>query len=308
MKAIRITETLFFIVMAVVLVGCSLAQPAPTATPTFTPIPAATLQPVDAQRTLTVNGLERSYLLHIPSGIGAGQPAPLVFVFHGYQETASYIQFTSGFNDIADRGSFIVVYPNGSGDGSALSWNANGCCGYAVSNNVDEAAFIRQIIADLGTLARIDPKRTYAAGFSNGARLSYRLACEMSDTFAAVAPVAGALITEPCQPGQAVSVINFQGLIDNVVPYAGGGVIPSTGKPFPPAEQSIAAWVQLDGCENTPKVDQTAIFTHTAYSACRNGSAVELYAVKSMGHGWPSQYVVPASQLIWEFFAAHPKP
>ena len=120
--------------------------------------------------------------------------------------------------------------------------------------------------------------------------------------------MAGALITEPCQPGQPVSVIHFQGLSDNFVPYTGGGAFGATGRPFPPTLQSIAAWVQMDGCANTPKVEQVAIYTHTAYISCKNGSAVELYAVKGVGLMWPTKYVLPASQLIWDFFAAHPKP
>ena len=289
------------------------ALPATATAPAVTPIPrptptaAGTLQPVDVLRKLTVNGLERSYLIHIPAGLRAGASVPLVFVFHSYSESADYIQQTSGFNDIADTGGFIVVYPNGSGAANALSWNANGCCGSAVTNNIDEAAFVRKILADLGALATIDPKRTYAAGFSNGAMLAYRLACEMSDTFAAVAPVAGALVTDPCQPGQPVSVIHFHGLVDPVIPYAGGATVQSTGQPYPPTEQSVAAFAKLDGCAATPTVETAAAYTHMVYTGCKNGTAVELYAVKSVGHMWPTKYIVPATQIIWDFFAAHPR-
>ncbi len=279
-----------------------------SATPASVPTSAATLQPGDSLRTLNVKGMERTYILHIPSGLPAGQPSALVFVFHGLSETASLIQQASGFNDISDKGGFIVVYPNGSGTGSGQSWNATGCCGYAIQNNVDDQAFIRQIITDAGTLTKIDPKQIYATGFSNGALLSYRLACEMSDTFAAVAPVAGVLISDPCQPTQPVAVIDFHGLTDNVVPYAGGGVVPGSGQPFPPVEQSIATWASLDGCPDSPQIEQGAVFTRSSYGACQKGSSVELYAIKGIGHSWPSQYVVPASQMIWDFFKTHPKP
>ena len=66
--------------------------------------------------------------------------------------------------------------------------------------------------------------------------------------------------------------------------------------------------MKFDGCTGSPQVDQTNIYTHTAYTSCDAGSAVELYAVKGIGHAWPSQYVVPASQIIWDFFKAHPMP
>ena len=310
MKAIRIFLYTFIasaLLMSITACGKTTVPPT-VASVQSTTGPAATLQPNDSERALTVNGLERTYLLHIPPGLAADQPVPLVFVFHGFSENANVIQQASGFNYVADNNRFIVVYPNGSGASGSLSWNASGCCGSAIANNIDESAFVRQIISDLGSVAKIDPKRTYASGFSNGALLSYRLACEMSDTFAAVAPVAGVLLFSPCQPTQPVSIIDFHGLTDSVVPFAGGGTVPSTGAPFPPVEQSIATWVNLDGCSNVPTTDQTGLLTHTTYGSCKGGSAVELYTIDRVGHTWPSQYVVPVSQMIWDFFAAHPKP
>jgi polyhydroxybutyrate depolymerase len=285
-----------------VTVPSSIPSPVPSQTAAL-----ATLKPVDSQRKLTINGLERSYLLHIPLGLVTGQPVPLVFVFHGLGEAANLIQQASGMNAVSDTNGFIVVYPNGSGSSSALSWNAGKCCGYALQNNIDETAYIRQIIADVGTFVQIDPKRIYASGFSNGGLLSYRLACEMSDTFAAIAPVAGVMLFDQCQPKQPVALIDFHGLSDNVVPIGGGGIIPDVGQPFPPVEDSIAAWVKFDDCVNPPQIEQTTVFTHTSYSSCQSNSAVEFYAIKGIGHSWPSQYVVQASQKIWDFFKAHPK-
>jgi polyhydroxybutyrate depolymerase len=309
LKMKTIKSFFYFLTAAVLcasMTACARAKSTPSATATALP-PAATIQPGDSQRTVTIDGLVRTYLLHIPTGINSDQPIPLVFVFHGLGENADSIQQATGFSDIADKNNFIVVYPNGSGSSGGLSWNAGKCCGYALDNDVSEANFVRQIISDLGTLAKIDPKRIYATGFSNGGLLSYRLACEMSDTLAAVAPVAGVLVYEPCQPTQPVSVINFHGLSDTTVPYAGGGVIPGLGQPFPPVEQSISTWASLDGCAGSPQTDQNGFLTHTVYGSCKGGSAVELYTVKGIGHSWPSQYVVPASQMIWDFFAAHPK-
>ncbi len=278
----------------------------PTSNPTQTSVPP-TLQPVDSQRSLTINGMERTYLLHLPPGLLAGDPVPLVFVFHGLGEAANLIQQASGMNAVADANGFIVVYPNGSGSSGGLSWNAGKCCGYALQNKVDETAFVQQIITDVNTLAQIDPKRIYASGFSNGGLLSYRLGCDMADTFAAVAPVAGVLVYDECQPGQPVALIDFHGMTDNVVPPGGGGIIPDFGQPFPPVEESITTWSKFDGCTGSPQVEDTPVFTHTAYSSCQQNTAVELYAVKGIGHSWPSQYVVQASQMIWDFFKAHPK-
>jgi polyhydroxybutyrate depolymerase len=320
MKAKHHLFAIFALVILLGASGCRLAEsmPVPPTIPSGMPSQRATtlpptrmvpsLKPGDSKRIVLVDNLKRTYLLHIPPGLTNGRPVALVFIFHGYSDTAQNEQRQTGFNDIADKAGFIVVYPVGSGPTGALSWNALGCCGFAQEENMDEPAFIRRMIVDLGTITTIDPKRIYATGLSNGGFLSYRLACEMSDTFAAVAPVAGALLSPACQPAQPVSVIAFHGLIDEVVPFAGGQL--RTGIPFPATEQTIATWVQLDGCSTPTKSEQTAILTHTAYSSCKDGSAVELYALKNVGHAWPDQKkdAVPASQIIWDFFAAHPKP
>jgi polyhydroxybutyrate depolymerase len=182
------------------------------------------------------------------------------------------------------------------------------CCGYAVIDNVDEAAFIRQILSDLETIARIDLQHIYATGFDNGAMLSYRLACEMPGLFAAIAPVAGVLLYYgPCQPQQPVSVIHVHGLSDTKVPYAGGG-LPGFGAEYSPVAYGIATWVQLDGCAHSAQVAKEGIVTHTIYAPCRAGTVVELYAIDGLGHVWPSLHGTSLSKVIWIFFAGHPKP
>lgn len=284
------------------LAGLTACSPAPAITPTVTPLPI--VAPFDAQRTLTVNGLERAYFLHIPEGLDSQQSPALVFVFHGFQESGTYARSYTGFDRIADANGFIVVYPNGSGTSGSLSWNAGICCGYALLNEVDEPDFVRSIIADVETMVSVDSKRIYATGFSNGALLSYRLACEMSDTFAAVAPAGGVLTFSPCEPEQPVSLMHVHGMNDTVVPFEGGG----SGIQFPPVQDSLATWIELDGCNGEGQERQEGVLTHTTYGSCEPGVSVELYAVDGIGHSWPSQYVVPISQMVWEFFAAHPKP
>ncbi len=311
-----------FVIAALALVACTpavtpapiptpahTATPAPTITPAPTPTPAPTLESGDTERAVTVDGLPRDYILYIPPGLDSSQMVPVVFAFHYYPASGLDMQNLTGFNAIADTGGFVVVYPNGI-DGS---WNAGSCCGLAVENNVDESAFVREILADLGTIVSIDAKRIYAMGNSNGGMLSYRLACEMSDTFAAIAPVQGIMWQSPCEPTQPVSVLHVHGVEDSVVPYAGGESsspdVPR-GLHFPSVEQSITTWAQLDGCTNSAQVDEPGQIPikHTVYTSCRAGTAVELYAIEIMGHFWPETYVLPISQVTWDFFAAHPKP
>lgn len=252
----------------------------------------------DSERKLTINGIERSYLLHIPPGLDTSRPAPLLLAFHGAGDDPAEMQLLTGFNEMADKSNFFLVYPVGIGQ----SWNAGGnCCGEALSKNIDETAFVRQILTDLETVVQVDAKRIYATGFSNGGALVDRLACEMPDVLAAVASVAGILAYSPCQPQQPVSVMHIHGLADLILPYKGGGAYK-----IRPVEEIMSGWAELNGCGGSPTVDQPLkTIKHIAYTSCQAGTAVELYAVAGAGHSWPN--VWDTSQVIWDFFAAHPK-
>ena len=301
----KFVKCVFVILLLVPLLGCTAGAMAPTATvaPTDTVAPSAThnptLQPEDLKYTITAGGEERFYLLHIPPGLDELQPLPVVFAFHGWGDTPSDLQGYIGLDEIANEKGFITVYP----DGVEHSWNAGGCCGAAQARAVNDIDFTRQIIADLSARLNIDKQRIYALGISNGAGFVYRLACEMSDTFAAIAPVAGAQIFDPCRPQRPVSIVHMHGLKDDAAPYAGGGEYKIL-----PIEQLIYNWGVLDGCVDAPLVDASMKFVrHIIYSNCTDDTAVELYAIEIGYHSWPSDAVMPASTIIWDFFAAHPK-
>ena len=207
-----------FSILLLVTLACGRASASP-------PTASSNLPPGETTRTLTHAGRSRSYILYIPVSINWSQPVPLVFVFHGGMGNADSAIRMSGFNGTADQNGFVVVYPNGTGqlsNNKLLTWNGGGCCGYAQTKNVDDVGFVRAIVLDLQIQLKIDQKRIYAAGMSNGAILSHRLACEAADLFAAIAPVAGTLNFSPCSPSRPISVIEFHGTGDRHVPYDGG--------------------------------------------------------------------------------------
>jgi polyhydroxybutyrate depolymerase len=280
----------------------------PTETPAPTSTPRPTLEPGELERQVDVDGLDREYVLHMPPGVNKDTPAPLVMMFHGLY-TVALTQSQTRFGDLSNENGFILVYPKGIG----ASWNGGECCGLAVQDNVDEAAFVRQILSDLKTIVTVDPKRIYAAGFSSGAILTYRLACEMSDVFAAIAPVSGTLFFEPCQPDQKISVLHIHGLDDTTIPFAGGQSIEGAVPPVPPVEQGIETWAKLNGCSASPETSVEGAIHRTVYTDCQSNSTVELITIDGFDHGWPSptgagEKNFPATQTIWDFFAAHPKP
>ncbi|MDI6695231.1 MAG: PHB depolymerase family esterase [Anaerolineales bacterium] len=275
-------------------------------------------------RTLTHDGRERSYILYVPASLDGGQPLPLVFVFHGGSGNAQNAVHMTEFNQVADQNGFLAVYPNGTGrlgSDKLLTWNGGDCCAYAQENNVDDVGFVRAIVADLQTLTAIDPKRIYATGMSNGGILSHRLGCEAADLFAAIAPVAGTLNFSPCNASQPVSVLMFHGTADQHLPYDGGvGSESLVGVDFASVQETVDLWTTFNGCNPQPQTDSFADIQHRVWSGCWEGTAVELYTILGGGHAWPGgnssgragadqpTQSISASQLIWEFFAAHPKP
>lgn len=294
------------------------ATPIPTSTPSMPSLPAGELT-----RTLKHEGRERSYILYVPASVDWNKPVPLVFVFHGGTGNAQSAILMSGFNDVADQNGFLVIYPNGTGrlsDEKLLTWNAGSCCGYAQTENVDDVGAVRAMAADVQSLVNVDAKRIYAAGMSNGAMLSQRLACEAADLFAAVAPVAGTLNFASCSPSQPISVIEFHGTGDQHVPYDGGyGPESLVDVDFASVQDSVGFWSQFDGCNPQPQTNSFDDIQHEVWTGCNGSTSVELYTIIDGGHSWPGgargrangdapTQSISASQLIWEFFAAHPKP
>ncbi len=291
---------------------------APAPTPSSASLPAG-----EITRTLSHNGLERSYSLYVPASVNWNQPVAVVFVFHGGTGNAENAIRMSGFNDVADQNGFIAVYPNGTGrlsNDKLLTWNGGDCCGWAQEQNVDDVGFVRAIVADLQSLANIDAKRIYATGMSNGGILSQRLACEATDIFAAIAPVSGTLNFPTCKPSQPISVIEFHGTADQHIPYDGGfGPESLVNVDFASVQDSVGFWTSFNGCDSQPQTDSFSDIQHEVWTGCAGPTSVELYTILGGGHAWPGgqggwagsdqpTQTISASQLIWEFFAAHPKP
>ncbi len=116
----------------------------------------------DSNQSITVDGVERSYILHIPSGYNSSTRLPLVFVLHGMGGTAESIESKSGMSAKADQENFIAVYPNALGHPSV--WNSN--LSDLSSNGVDDVGFIRGLLDKLEHDLRIDRRRIYCSGFT----------------------------------------------------------------------------------------------------------------------------------------------
>jgi polyhydroxybutyrate depolymerase len=206
-----------------------------------------------------------------------------------------------------------------------LTWNGGNCCGYALWNNVDDVGFTRALLDDLAKVANVDAKRVYATGISNGGIMCYRLAAELSDRIAAIAPVSGTMGTKTCDPKRPVSVMHFHGTDDKFLPFKGGIGDKSLARiVFVSVDETIRAWVKADGCPEKPVVtdmpkksdDGTSVQRKT-YGPGKNGAEVVLFVINGGGHTWPGrdpkvQFLgkstknISANDLMWEFFKRHP--
>lgn len=270
--------------------------------------------PGDRSGTIEANGRTRSYLVHVPARYDGKSPMPLVVVLHGATQSAAGVERMSGMSTKADKENFLAVYPTGTSRyGHFPTWNAGNCCGYALQNHVDDVAFLRALISKLERDYTVDPGRIYFTGISNGAMMSFRVACELADQVAAIAPVEGAQNVE-CNPSALVSVLIFHGTADRLVPIEGGSTPFQVGprRSDTSAADTITFWVKKDGCSPTPRHQETKEFDLDIYSDCKDGAGVVLYAIQGGHHMWPgvrmSHNDVPATDIMWEFFAHHPKP
>ncbi|OIN97363.1 hypothetical protein AUJ66_03605 [Candidatus Desantisbacteria bacterium CG1_02_38_46] len=275
------------------------------------------------------DGLERSYLIHIPSSYNKTKLMPLVIALHGGGGTAKdMVKLTrGGFNTLADKEGFIVVYP----DGINKHWNDSRNDMLATDvEEINDVGFISALIDYLVETLNVDPNNVYVIGMSNGAMMTYRLALELSNKITAVATVAGNIPKDQLQSGtpkRAIPVLIISGTDDPIIPWDGGYVFkqPKRGKVISVPE-TVKYWVDYNGCSPTPTntwqpdrdpQDGTRV-RKEVYSKGREGTEVILCAIKGGGHTWPGgQPYLPerivgktsrdidANEVIWNFFKAH---
>jgi polyhydroxybutyrate depolymerase len=275
--------------------------------------------------TVIVDGLERTYLLNLPPVYYESQNQySLVIALHGGGGTAEQFESSTGLSDKANASGFIVVYPNGvksTGLLKAQTWNGGTCCDYAVEKNIDDVKFISQLIDRLVADYKINPKRIYATGHSNGGIMSYRLACELSAKIAAIAPNASSMsVTKPCNALRPVPVLHMHSVNDTNVPYKGGYGDGVSKAYFAPVDSVLNVWSNTNACgTKAQRLADNSGYTFFKWSDCLNQVSINYYLTKDGGHAWPGgvagsaigdtpSRVIKANDLLWEFFQQYQLP
>ena len=182
----------------------------------------------------------------------------MIFAFHGHSQNAALMYKCADLGRLPAH----VVYPQGEKDksGTQRAWES---VPYATTNGGDkDSQLVRDILAQLDRKYRIDHTRIYATGKSNGGGFAAKLACTMPETFAAVAPVAGACYPATytscatgSTPNSNVSVLEIHGVKDGTMHYDGGT---SHGERYVAAPELAGTFAQLDGCTSEPATSPTS--------------------------------------------------
>ncbi len=263
----------------------------------------------------------REYLLHLPSGYKPTNSYPLVVALHGFGDHPRFIEQYSGLSRLSDKQKFIVVYPYGLQNikTKKFSWNGGSCCGEAFNNKADDVSFINNLVDDLTKKYKVNPKKIYLTGFSNGGLLTYRIAADTPEKFAAFAIVSGSIggkvkTNDPYfnlpKPKASVSILIMHGKNDNLIPYH-GGLNKDKSATFTSFKESVDFWVNNNQAIKKDSTENENLILDK-YEGVNKLKNIEAYTIKNSGHAWFGSIMeyknillgksVPATALIWNFF------
>jgi polyhydroxybutyrate depolymerase len=286
---------------------------------------AMTARPILKRCSIDVDGITRTYYIHVPPAFDGASPLPLVLAFHGGGGKATMMHRVSKLTNTSDEHSFIVVYP----DGLEKQWgDRRAMTGFDRKGDLN---FIRVLLNELERDYNVDPQRIYSTGISNGGFFSQDLAIAFPERIAAVASVAASVslpVFNKVMPPQPVPILFILGDKDPIVPYAGGVVMLGSEQRgnVVSAEESVTYWCKANHCTKAgaperienPNVDDGTIAIRQSFDGDGQRNQVLLYTIEGGGHTWPSgwQYlgesfigktsrVINTNEVIWSFFQQH---
>lgn len=258
--------------------------------------------------------IPRRYLRYVPKDLPAG-PVPLLILFHGANteaETLAWSDNAGDFERLADKQKFVLVYANAFSPKSDKGWKYPGvwkACRAESQGEAPDVSYVREIVAQLVKAYKIDRKRIYAGGISNGGGMAFGLALEAPDLVSAIA-AAVPVPYSPTEPGTCVakpghdkvSIMMMASTDDPLLDYTGRGMerirdqwrtaLGITGKPV------------LERLPDTVSGDSMNLpSSHIElyrYPAAKKGSA-DLWFYKMVGAGHMTPRFQQLDASIWGF-------
>lgn len=258
--------------------------------------------------------------LRVPSDYDFTQAHPLLVVLHGYGASGFLQTMYLGLDRLVEEEGVLLASPDGTVDPDEMPfWSATDACCDFYESGVDDVGYITGLVADISVEYNVDPKRIYLLGHSNGGFMSYRLACDRAEVFAAIASLAGATFTDAsqCSPSEPVSVLQIHGVADDIVLYDGYAQGASLlERPYPGAKASVELWRGYNGCsgpvsEEAPPLSvvgtgQGGETKRLRATGCPANVGVELWSIEKGTHLPPVNRDFPGE--VWAWMSAHPKP
>ena len=260
--------------------------------------------------TIMHDNIQREYFLYVPASYDGTTAVPLVFCLHGYGSNASMNMTYTNFRGIADTAGFIVIHPQGTLLQGTSHWNVGG---WTLGSTVDDVGFIVHLLDSISNAYNINPSRVYSTGMSNGGYMSFLLACQASDRFAAVASVTGSMTPQTynaCNPTHPTPILQIHGDADATVPYGGDPLWTKS------IDDVMSYWVNYNNCNSTPTVTtmpdinigDNSTVEYYVFNGGDNGTTAEHFKVLGGDHDWPGVWGnmdINASSEVWKFFAKY---
>jgi len=258
-------------------------------------IAALSVAPAHAGETrrITVNGVERTYYLHIPGKLPRG--AAFVIVLHDAGSNGETDVKQYGWEEAADRNQFVVAGPDASlvhpdrlvSLSNPSVWNSRQPDAPASIIASDDVGFIRALMRDIGQIVDVDERQVYVAGFSGGGTMANRLGQEIAGRLAAISTSGGRMELLARPPSRGLPVL-----------VAAGGQDPTIDE----QRTIFKNWRILNDCPAAEPVRAPANVTIEASRPCRNDSEVRFISMRGVGHKWPTDKPIDLTQASWDFF------
>jgi polyhydroxybutyrate depolymerase len=166
------------------------------------------------------------------------------------------IKDAAKLEELAANDKLLVVYPNGYKN----FWNECRKYSNAAANveNIDENAFFRAMIKYFKNKYGISEDKVFAAGFSGGGHMAYKLGLTMPRQIKAIAAIAAnmpdAASNDCVFAGKAIPVLIINGTEDKTNPYSGGQMVVNHHNfgGVLSSENTFAYWAILAGYDDAP--------------------------------------------------------
>ena len=224
--------------------------------------------------------LDRTYQVYVPSRWNNKVPRPMVIGLHGGYGTGEEFNEQTKASERADKFNMLLVLP----DGYYKSWNAGECCKPAAKLGVRDVRFIESLVEKVSQEYCIDRQSVFATGFSNGAMLAHRIACEKPGLLKAIAPVAGGIMSE-CKNGGAVAALMIGGKKDPRIFWEGGEFDGSYRPSMKELVKNLSGRNQCSGGEKILKKSAAVAKCHELASCGKQ--PLRYCGIEGVGHQWP---------------------